>query len=479
MKKKIQKLGILSLLVFQAMLPACSAGAKSQKENNNTLSKLSPQIVAKATLSQSKILQGSDGLVYLQVELEAPAKADKALTSSRRPTDFVVILDRSGSMAAAKKMEYAQQALKTLVQQLSPQDRFGLVTFDDSAEITHSLDYVNNYNKPFIQQKIAGINPRGNTNISGGLTAAIQMIQSSVVPYRSERIILISDGLANRGITDPQALAGLVSQANNASEAMNSRTGAFALSSIGVGLDFNEYLLSNLADRGQGSYYYLQNPTSMYNILAQEFRGASEIYASNLQVQLDLPPDISLVDASGYPLQRQGNRYSVQPGHLYHKQKKTLYFTLALPSVYTYPSRPLGNVDLSFNIQGNFYQVPLIHSDLYVACLPSSQSYEAKESINPKVYEEAWTKNNYGRALQESAKKISEGDQKGASQVMQQYRDKASEANAAAPSGAIQSRMNEAAKTTQDMEKAFSSPSPEAVKSLGKDFHYKGLQDQR
>lgn len=477
MKNKIQKLSILSLLVFQAMLPACSAGAKSQKENN-TLLKVSPQIVAKASLSQSKILQGSDGLVYLQVELEAPAKANNALNTSRRPTDFVVILDRSGSMAAAKKMEYAQQALKTLVQQLSDQDRFGLVTFDDSAEITHSLDYVNRHNKAFIQQKIAGINPRGNTNISGGISAAIQMIQSSAAPYRSERIILISDGLANRGITDPQALAALVSQ-SNASEGLHSSSGTFALSSIGVGLDFNEYLLSNLADRGQGSYYYLQNPSTMYNILAQEFRGASEIYASNLQIQLDLPPDISLIDASGYPLQRQGNRYTVLPGHLYQKQKKILYFTLALPSVYTYPSRPLGNVDLSFNVQGNFYQVPLIHSDLYVACLPASQSYEAKESINSKVYEEAWTKNNYGRALQDSARKISEGDQQGAAQVMQKYRAKASEANAVAPSGAIQSRMNEAAKTTQDMEKAFSSPSPEASKSLGKDFHYKGIQDQR
>lgn len=479
MKTKIQKIFLLSILIAQMLLPSCSAGAKSQKDGPGTLSKDTPQIRVKASLSQTKILQGSDGLVYLQVDIQAPENINQSYESERKPTDFVVVLDRSGSMAAAKKMEYVHQSLQTLIQQLSPQDRFGLVSFDDNAEINYSLNYVSPQDKNFLQQKISGIQPRGNTNISSGLMSAIQMLKENKSPFRSERIILISDGLANRGITDPNALSNMISNSTQ-NGTWNRSPLVFALSTIGVGLDFNEYLLSNLADRGQGSYYYLQNPNGMYNIIAQELRGASEIYASNVVLNLDLPPDITLTDASGYPLQRQGSHYIIQPGHLYLKQKKTLYLSFALPTSYVYPSRPLGNLYLSFMVRGNFYQVPVINSDLYVACIPMTRKYEIGDSINKKVYEDTWTKNNYGKALKESADRMAKGDEGGAYQVMQNYRSKVSEANSAAPSPTLERQVGAADKAKTEMEKAFSSPQKaEDLKSVGKSFHYEGIQQQR
>ncbi|MBF0491604.1 MAG: VWA domain-containing protein [Deltaproteobacteria bacterium] len=478
MKKILKKISLFTLLITQGLLPACSAGAKTVRETSNTILKETPQIRARASLSQSKILQGSDGVVYLQIDLDAP-EYSRGFVSQRRPTDFVVVLDRSGSMSAANKMEYAHQALQTLVQQLSPEDRFGLVSFDDTAEVHHYLSPVSAVEKAQLQQKIWAINPRGNTNISAGLSSALQMIRENNSPYRSERILLISDGLANRGIVNPEALANLVSPQSVYGYGPQEQ-GMFSLSSIGVGLDFNEYLLSNLADHGRGSYHYLQNPSGMYNILSEEFRVASSIYASNLQLQIDLPPDISLLDASGYPISREGNHYTVQPGHLYNGQKKVIYLSLGLPNSYTYPSRPIGNMALSFYVQGIFYQTPLINSDLYVACLHPSQRYEAEESINKKVYEDSWTKNNYGRALQESAKKISEGNPQGAYKVIQDYKSKVSEANAAAPSSALAGQMNAADKIKSDMDKAYGSGKPaESLNSLGKGLHYEGIQQQR
>ncbi len=474
MKNLKHQITILVLLTLQILAPACSAGAKS---GSPILKKQTPQIRVQASLSQGKILQGSDGLVYLQMDIEAPRQTDSVET--RKPTDLIVVLDRSGSMSAAQKMEYAHQGLRTLIQQLSPQDRFGLVSFDDKAEINHYLSYVSSQDKNYLQQKISGIQPRGSTNISSGLQTAIQMMRENNSVARSERIILISDGLANQGITDPAALSNMVIAASQ-NYGMGKASSPFALSTIGVGLDFNENLLSNLADRGQGSYYYLQNPNGMFSILAQEFRGASEIYASNTEINFDLPPDITLTDASGYPIQRQGNHYIVQPGHIYQNQKKVVYLTLALPSTYTYSARPLGQLDLSFYVQGNFYRVPVINSDLYVSCLPASQRYEVSDSINQKVYEEAWTKNNYGKALKESARKVASGDPAGAAKVMNDYREKVGEANAMAPSSALSGQVAEAKKAEGAMQRAFSSPNKEeSLKSLGKDFHYKGIQEQR
>lgn len=475
MKKTIQKITLSAVLILQALLPSCSAGAKVKQDNSSVIIKETPQIKAKASLSQSKIVQGSDGVVYLQIDLEAPENA-VPLSTKRKATDFVVVLDRSGSMSAANKMVYAQKALQTLVQQMSSQDRFGLVSFDDNAEINHYLSYVSSLEKSQLKQKIAAITPRGSTNISSGLSLALQMIQENNNTQRSEKILLISDGLANKGIVDPEALARMISPSHRYN---NEEQETFSLSSIGVGLDFNEYLLSTLADQGRGSYHYLQNPSGIYSILSEEFRSASSIYAANLNLQIDLAPDISLIDASGYPLTREGNHYSIQPGHLYNNQKKLLYLTLQLPTTYTYPSRPLGNMNLSFYVQGNFHQTTLMNSDLYVACLPSTQRYEAEKSINKKVYEETWTKNNYGRALKESAKKISEGDKAGAFQVMKEYKSKVAEASAAAPTPALQRQVNEADRASSEMNKAYQSNDQESLKSLGKGFHSQGIRDQR
>ena len=202
------------------------------------------KIKVRTGLSQTKVLQGSDGLVYLQIDLEAPESASTQ-TKQRRPTDFVVVLDHSGSMSDAKKMDYAHRAIESLVNQLRPDDRFALVVFDDTAETTIPLTSVTAENRSKTIQTIKEVQPDGSTNLGAGLLKGMEIITTARQSGNAHRLLLVSDGLANVGVINTEELSKMASQAVN---------GEYTISTIGVGLDFNENLLSAIADHGTGLF---------------------------------------------------------------------------------------------------------------------------------------------------------------------------------------------------------------------------------
>ncbi|HSA60210.1 MAG TPA: VWA domain-containing protein [bacterium] len=433
-------------------------------------------VKVRSNLSQTKVVQGSDGLVYLEVDLEAPEASD--LSRARRPTDFVIVLDRSGSMADYRKMEFAQKAIGSLINQLKTGDRFALVDFDSVVETPIPLTEVSESAKDRFRGEVLRITPRDGTNLGGGLIAGIDAIQSAGrrtghpegTASRAQRMILLSDGLANEGITDTAELGRIAARAVS---------GEFALSTIGVGLDFNEDLMASIADHGTGNYTFLEDLSSLDKVLAQEFYGASRIYASQIKVKLDLSSGIEAVEASGYPIEKEAGVAVIRPGHLYAGQKKTLFVTLKLPTDALY-TKPLGSATVSYAVKEQGYTVPLFGSDLKVACLPQEKREEATASIVPGVYKEAWTKNNYGRLLKDNADKVRSGDREGALGTISAHRAKLEEAYAAAPVPEMKAQLDDLKKMEDEVRDAFNGPDA-SVKSkrLSKGYQYQGIQQQR
>src|SRR5439155_14824295 len=115
------------------------------------------------TLSQPKLVQGSNGTVYLDLTIATPATA---LSSVHRASDVVVVLDRSGSMAADNRLPYAKEAVRSMVGRLQADDRFALVTFDSSATVTTALVHVTDAIREQIARQLDGIHPGASTNIS-------------------------------------------------------------------------------------------------------------------------------------------------------------------------------------------------------------------------------------------------------------------------------------------------------------------------
>ncbi len=462
---------LIGLMIYGAVGRARISGSKTlpPPPSHDSTWKASGGVKARATLSQTKVLRGSDGLVYLQIEMTAPERRSEA--TSRKPTDFVVVLDRSGSMADARKMEYAQRAVGSLIRQFREGDRFALVGFDSRVEIPVPLTEVTAAAKDRFLLQLSTLTPRDATNLGAGLVAGIDEIRrTNRSPGRAQRLILLSDGLANEGITDPQSLNQIAARAVG---------GTFAISTIGVGLDFNENLLASLADFGRGNYHFLETLASLDSVLAREFAGASQIVAGDLKVRFDLDPEIEVVDASGYPIEREGTGQVVRPGHLYGGQVKTLFITLRLPTDRVY-TKELGRAGLSYEIEGTPYRVDLLDSSLKVACLPPERQEDVTASIERNVFQKAWTENNYGRLLRDNADQVKAGNQPGALGAIQAYRTKLEEAYAAAPAPEMKEKLDELRNVEKEVANAFTGDDQAAkVKRLSKGYQSQGLRSQR
>ncbi len=192
-------------------------------------------------LDRQKVMRNSDGTLRMEITLRAD-EARRAI--ERMPTDVVVVLDKSGSMAGSK-IDYAKSATQALVDLLGSDDRFALVTYDDHARWVATSEFASPTTRSHWRRAIGNVGARGSTNMSEGIDAALMELEGIASPGRAARIILISDGLPNRG---DASLEGLVRRARKAAGR------EFVMSAVGVGEDFNESLMSAMADAGTDSY---------------------------------------------------------------------------------------------------------------------------------------------------------------------------------------------------------------------------------
>jgi Ca-activated chloride channel family protein len=273
----------------------------------------------RAGLDRGAVLRGGDGLVRAELVLEGRSHAD---ASASLPTDFVVVLDRSGSMNG-EPLHFAKAAVRELYAGLRPQDRFALVAYASDAAVELPLAAAGADSEAYVLRALEELDASGGTNMAAGLDLAHEMIAGARAPGRAQRVILLSDGHANQGDFSAEGLRA------RAARAVPSE---YVLSSVGVGAGFDEALMSALADAGTGNFYYLPDLRELAGIFAGEFAAARETVARGLVVELAPGSGIELVDAAGYPLERTGSRVLFRPGDLYAGQVRRVFLTLRAPT---------------------------------------------------------------------------------------------------------------------------------------------------
>lgn len=223
-----------------------------------------------ALLSRDQLPAESGGTIYLLLQLVAPERR----TEGRLPLNLSAVLDRSGSMNGPK-LDYTKKALGFLVDQMESADFLSILTYDDHVEVVQPAAHI--FNKDLLKSQVQGIRSGGMTNLSGGLAAGVREARRNAGSGMVNRVLLMTDGLANQGITDRDTLV---------QKARHIRESGLLLTTIGVGNDFDEDLLTAMAEAGGGNFYYIENPDKIPAIFNQELQGLLAVAGQSLRVRV-------------------------------------------------------------------------------------------------------------------------------------------------------------------------------------------------
>lgn len=254
--------------------------------------------------------------------IEISLRAPLAERSSTRPAfNLALVLDVSGSMAG-EKLAYTKRAAAYLLDQLSERDQAALVVYDSNVQVKAEMQPLTPAQRGDMQRTIDALKAGSMTNLSGGWLEGCRQVGLVQASGAVNRALLLSDGLANVGITDREELG-------EHSRQLSQR--GVATSTFGVGSDYDEHLLEVMANQGDGNYHYIDRPESIPDIFRRELE---EIFAITLQgviLSVGIPPHTGLQIPGEWRTQQENGELQIFIGDLASGQERRLYLEVLAP----------------------------------------------------------------------------------------------------------------------------------------------------
>lgn len=248
---------------------------------------------------KSALVAGHAQRLQVLVRIQAP-DANPALARERPPYHLALVIDRSGSMSG-EPLHEAKRCAAHIIDRLKPDDRAALVQFDNHVRVLVPVQPVGD--RQVLRRALETINEGGMTNLHGGWEAGSRDLLEFVGQAGLSRVILLSDGNANQGLTRADEIARQCGQLADR---------GVTTSTYGLGRDFNEDLMVAMAKAGQGNHYYGETARDLFEPFAEEFDLLSNLYARKLRLALGTPDgvkatllnDYAVEDPRGFPVAR-------------------------------------------------------------------------------------------------------------------------------------------------------------------------------
>jgi Ca-activated chloride channel family protein len=281
-------------------------------------------MVVSARLVNRRILPGTQEH-NLAVTIAAPAATEVAI--GRPSLSLAIVIDRSGSMHGPP-IQHAKEAALSVLRQLADRDAFSVVTYSSSSETVIPMERATDANKAAARAAIETIDDDGGTCISCGLETGAREVADSPVERGLRRILLISDGQANEGLYDRDELAQL---------AANTAARGVSISTVGVGLEFDEVTMRRLAEVGRGSYYFVEDTVALSAMFSRELGSLSRTVASDVRLVATAAPGVRIEEAYGYPMTRAGDSVVVPVADMRAGDSRKVVFRVTIAAAHEGP----------------------------------------------------------------------------------------------------------------------------------------------
>jgi len=273
------------------------------------------QVVAPAGQNVDRYL-----LVTIRTPAQVPAEQAPVTRSGRPPLSYCAILDVSGSMHG-EKLQYSKDAIRHAIKCLHDDDVFSLVTFSNKVRSVFEPQSFNKNLYASIESALLEITAGGMTALCDGMKLGIKKALKKKQP--SNLALILSDGQANVGETDIERIGQF---------ALEARQEGLVLSTLGVGMDYNEALMTEIATQGGGRFYHLQDAAQIPAFMAGELGEVANLAARGARLELTLPPGSTVMPmSSAYPTQQGDGKASITLGDIPSDVELEVPIRLTLP----------------------------------------------------------------------------------------------------------------------------------------------------
>lgn len=410
-------------------------------------------------VSQGKLLASGTRSLYVELRVAADERTDAV---ARSPIAMALVVDTSGSMAGDKIVD-ARRAAHALVDEMRPDDALALVRYATTASLVLPLGRVADV-RYRAHAEIDRFYANGSTDIAGGLrTAAAALAQGPYEPL-VRRVVLVTDGRDTSGA--PRSTASGVARMQSARNV--------SVSALGIGDDYDDAYLADLADAGRGNYEYLRDASSLTTFLSKELRETSQTTIQDVTARIELPAGARVREVWGATAERTGGgRVDLRFGPLYARDERRAMLlldvdvgapgtTAALRSEVSWVPVGRPRIDLS---------VPAIQLEA------TAYERDAEESRDTTVLASA-TSVTASQRERAAAQAFEKGDRARAMELNRQNIDELSRAAQAAPSGAGD-KLRAQQRAYEQNQKVYSTQPPAAApaRSIGAREHKNADRD--
>jgi Ca-activated chloride channel family protein len=292
------------------------------------------------------------GQVRLEVSLDTPTMlADKKQAAfvkiglagfkldsdqKRTPVNVALVLDKSGSMEG-EKIAKAKEAAIAAINRLGSGDVISIVAYDSTVSVICPATKLND--KEWVIQQVRRIEAGGSTALFAGVSKGAEELRKFLDKNRVNRVVLLSDGLANVGPQSPSELGALGASLMKE---------GISVSTMGLGMDYNEDLMMKLARNSSGNHVFIKQADDLVRVFNHEFNDVLSVVAQEVAIDIRVAEGVRAVRVLNVDAEINGQQVIAQMNQLYSEQEKYVMLELEVPATRAGKSREVAEVRVSY-----------------------------------------------------------------------------------------------------------------------------------